>query len=424
MSKLEASWNVNYIILSYSFSFAGSYVGVCLSEQYRLCGLDGPIFLTKNQILFLLSVSTGGVAIWAMHFIGMGAISLHNPENIDDDLKVKFDTGLTVSSLIAPIFCLYVGLFIATNDRVFVRDSMEFGELLMADARRFSIKDAKSKSKLRMLALFKGLTPIIIGGILTGAGVCVMHFVGMTAMVCDATMSWDIGIVAASVVIAVVVSVVALWIMLRLLPLYPNSELLRVLCAAVMGIAVCGMHYTGMNAPTFFSTSTPVRYTSTLTLESSTAVLSAMFIGIVLIAICVILLAADMRIRSKKNAKQLRLLEDLLQNMRNLTTAYPDCVVDVLDKCDKLVEKKSSVENRSATSLFRPLNFHREAIDRRSSTSAGPAIDSNHSRKTQEYFQDSKHAQQPSRHGRLKNSSIIIAPIEEIEIVGDEKQME
>jgi NO-binding membrane sensor protein with MHYT domain len=56
---------------------------------------------------------------------------------------------------------------------------------------------------------------------------------------------WDWGIVAASVLIAVVAATAAFWILFAALPLRPDLEILRVLAAVIAAVAVCGMHYTG-----------------------------------------------------------------------------------------------------------------------------------------------------------------------------------
>ena len=404
MAILNPVWNSNYILLSYVFSYVGSYVGVCLSDQYRLCAIEGPMLLTRNQILWLLSFSVAGVAIWSMHFIGMGALNL-SIQDSDTTLAMKFDVGLTVASFIAPIICLYVGLFIATNDRAFARDSEEFGELLIQDAKNFSIKEAKNKSNLKRLALFKGLKPIIIGGIFTGAGVCVMHYIGMTAMVFEGTMSWDIGIIAASVIIAEVVSIIALWIIFRLLPLYPGSELLRVASAGVMGVAVCGMHYTGMNAATYYTGSDTHRMTSSLLIGSSTAVLSALFIGMVMACFCLIFTAADMRARSSRSSKTLRSVEQLLNTLKNSTTPLPDEVNTILLKYDKILANKYSESARRDSTAKRLSSIIRQSFYRpnRNSVHHSSITDSEHNRRFNRQsshgkyldIQDSKHNERP-----------------------------
>ena len=113
------------------------------------------------------------------------------------------------------------------------------------------IRHKKHANEFIGSALFTNLLPLAIGGLFIAAGVCVMHYIGMMAMVFDGTILWDGGIVAASVLIALVAATAALWIMFRLLAMFPNIELLRVACAGVAAVAVNGMHYTGMAAATF-----------------------------------------------------------------------------------------------------------------------------------------------------------------------------
>jgi NO-binding membrane sensor protein with MHYT domain len=68
----------------------------------------------------------------------------------------------------------------------------------------------------------------------------------MEAMVIEhCKMTWNVGIVAASAIIAVVAATVAFWILFRLLALYPHYEILRIAGAVVAAVAVNGMHYTG-----------------------------------------------------------------------------------------------------------------------------------------------------------------------------------
>src|SRR5207247_10160820 len=82
-----------------------------------------------------------------------------------------------------------------------------------------------------------------LGGILTGLGVALMHYTGMAAMIMQAKITYDTTLFAASLVIAVVAATVALWLAFNL-----RGNLQRFGSAIVMGIAVCGLHYTGMVA--------------------------------------------------------------------------------------------------------------------------------------------------------------------------------
>jgi hypothetical protein len=67
----------------------------------------------------------------------------------------------------------------------------------------------------------------------------------------EGEIEWNYGVVAVSVVIALIAAPVAFWILFRLLSLFPFIEALRQISAIIMAIAVNGMHYTGMAAATF-----------------------------------------------------------------------------------------------------------------------------------------------------------------------------
>ena len=82
----------------------------------------------------------------------------------------------------------------------------------------------------------------------TGSGLVLAHYVGMAAMRFPGAIEWDAGLIAASVIVAIIASTTAFWILFRLLSLYSNKETLRLACAFCMACAVSGMHYIGMVA--------------------------------------------------------------------------------------------------------------------------------------------------------------------------------
>ena len=51
---------------------------------------------------------------------------------------------------------------------------------------------------------------------------------------------WNTGVIAASVLIAVVAATAALWILFRVLALFPHLEILRITSAVIMALAVNG----------------------------------------------------------------------------------------------------------------------------------------------------------------------------------------
>jgi NO-binding membrane sensor protein with MHYT domain len=94
---------------------------------------------------------------------------------------------------------------------------------------------------------------LIPAGTLAGAGVAGMHYTGMAAMqVPGAQMGYVAWIVILSVAIAVVAAIVALKLAFTL-----GRTRERVASAFIMGVAVCGMHYTGMAAMTLTMAQSP-----------------------------------------------------------------------------------------------------------------------------------------------------------------------
>jgi NO-binding membrane sensor protein with MHYT domain len=83
----------------------------------------------------------------------------------------------------------------------------------------------------------------LAGSLLAGVGVCVMHYMGMFAMSMRASMDFDLAVVGLSVLIAVTAAAAALWLAFNL-----RKFSHKVAAAAVMGVAVCTMHYVGMSA--------------------------------------------------------------------------------------------------------------------------------------------------------------------------------
>jgi len=182
------------VALSYVISVFGSYTAL----QLAIAIPQGRTWGAVIGSVIGAAVAVGGGAIWSMHFIGMNAADLGIP--------VAYDPVLTITSLILSILAPALGLFIVGR----------------SDG---------------------GPINLPLGGLLTGLGVALMHYTGMAAMIMPATISYDITLFWASIVIAVVAATVALWLAFNL-----RGNLQRFGSAFVMGVAVCGMHYTGMYA--------------------------------------------------------------------------------------------------------------------------------------------------------------------------------
>ena len=142
-----------------------------------------------------------------MHFIGM--LSFHLP------IQVAFDLPITLLSMIIAIAASVIALFF-----------------------------------LRQAQL--GMRNLIISTILMGTAIVAMHYTGMFAMEMSPPIRYNPLLFVASVLIALVASFAALWICFQLRWKHSRTEILAKLgSAAVMGLAISGMHYTGMAAARF-----------------------------------------------------------------------------------------------------------------------------------------------------------------------------
>jgi NO-binding membrane sensor protein with MHYT domain len=180
-----------------------SILVACLASYTALdlSGHVGPARGLARHVWLAAAAITMGGGIWSMHFVAMLAFVLPTP--------MSYDIGLTIFSLVVAIFVTGGGFYVIGR---------------------------RSASPLRL----------VLGGILMGLGIAAMHYTGMAAMRGHAELSYDPLFVALSLVIAVGASTVALWLAFR------TTDLAQKLVAAVvMGLAVSGMHYTGMRAAVF-----------------------------------------------------------------------------------------------------------------------------------------------------------------------------
>ena len=96
------------------------------------------------------------------------------------------------------------------------------------------------------------LPTLAVGAIAMGTGISLMHYVGMAAMNIAPPITYEPTLVAASVAIAIAASALALSLAFRLRSANPARAMReRLLAALAMGIGICAMHYIGMAAARF-----------------------------------------------------------------------------------------------------------------------------------------------------------------------------
>lgn len=82
---------------------------------------------------------------------------------------------------------------------------------------------------------------LIPAGVIVGAGVVVMHYLGMSALRIHGEVFYRPGLFTLSLLVGLTAAVIALWLAVNL-----KTFLHRAYACGVMATAICGMHYTGM----------------------------------------------------------------------------------------------------------------------------------------------------------------------------------
>ena len=197
---MAGNYDARLVILSVMVAILASYTALDLAGRVtQSSGRAARLWLLSGAISM-------GAGIWSMHFIGMLAFEL--------PIRVAYDIPLTAASL-----------------------------LIAMIVSGFALRTASAPT-LTWLQLGRG-------GILMGAGICMMHYTGMFAMRMSPGIIYRPAVFAASVGIAITASWVALWIAFRLRKSDHHEIGVRFMAAVVMGLAIAGMHYTGMTAAVF-----------------------------------------------------------------------------------------------------------------------------------------------------------------------------
>ncbi|OJF12050.1 MHYT domain-containing protein [Couchioplanes caeruleus] len=182
-------------IAAFLVAMLGSFLGLLSTGRARSARTRG----RRSRWLIIAAFSIGGAAIWLMHFTAM--LGFEVPQS-----PVRYSPGLTMISLGLAVLAVGFGLMVVGHGR-------------------------------------RSLPRVVLAGVLTGAGVLAMHYTGMAGMHVSGTIHYDLPMVIASGIIAVVASTTALWFTVSVKGWAPMLG-----AAAIMAVAVCGMHYTGMAA--------------------------------------------------------------------------------------------------------------------------------------------------------------------------------
>ena len=198
-----SSYNPWLVIVSLLIAFLASFMGFQIAHQARFAAPQ-----RKCISLLIGSVALSG-GIWAMHFIGMLALELCT--------VITYDVELTFISFLPSLIASWIALNLIVQKEI----------------------------KLQQL---------IWSGVLVGSGIGSMHYIGMAAMEMAPLLRYDLSMFIISILVAISLAILALWINFGLnkQDIYSLSQTVKTcISSVVMGTAIAGMHYIGMAAARF-----------------------------------------------------------------------------------------------------------------------------------------------------------------------------
>jgi len=214
-----------------------------------------------RAIWIMTAGAATGCGIWATHFIAMLAY--------DPGVVVGYGVVLTLVSLLAAIAVTSAGLAFALNDRA-----------------RWSAA---------------------IGGAVVGAGVACMHYLGMWALELPGRVTWDPGLVAASVLLGLVFGAFAVMLARRAMrPLHSAAA------ALLLTLAIVSHHFTAMGAVLIVPD--PARAIDALMLSPDVLALTIAAAAVAVLGMCIVASVADRRAKTLLRDRNV-LLDAALNNM-------------------------------------------------------------------------------------------------------------
>ncbi len=198
---------------SYDYGEVARSVLIAIAASYAALDLAGRVTAARGRVR-LVWLSGGaiamGIGIWAMHFMGM--LAFHLP------VSVEYNWLTVLASLLVAIFASAFGLHVASRQKMGWREALT-------------------------------------GSVIMGAGIAGLHYIAMAAVRLPAITRYSPLLVACSILLAILFSLIALLMAFDLREETRWSVPRRLGSATVMGVAVSAMHYTGMAAASFIPAS-------------------------------------------------------------------------------------------------------------------------------------------------------------------------
>lgn len=231
---MNSQYDYLVVLGSYIVAWIGAYAGLSTVPAIRL------VETSKAKMAWKLTGAIAmGAAIWSMHFVGM--LALYLPVNVGHHV------GLTALSIVPAIIASYFALFFIE------RDHYQHSHLVYA-------------------------------GVLLGAGIGTMHYIGMEAMQGEFTLVYEPITFLLSILVAVILAIFALSAGQFKHNAQEKESNRLVISAALVGAAITGMHYMGMQASYFLANSSEVMVDHTAHGSSHGTMLLILIVSTVLLS--------------------------------------------------------------------------------------------------------------------------------------------
>ncbi|WP_188395280.1 putative bifunctional diguanylate cyclase/phosphodiesterase [Oxalicibacterium flavum] len=295
---LTAHHDLLLVAISILVAFLASYTALDMAARIHST-------TPRAAMLWLAGGSVAmGIGIWSMHFVGMLAFRL--------PISLGYDIGLTLLSLLIAIIASAFALWRVNQPQLSWRQ-------LGASA------------------------------LLMGSGIAAMHYTGMAAMRMTPGIEYDPLLFALSVLIAVAASGAAIWIAFKLRRNTPHVLITRIAAALVMGLAISGMHYTGMQAASFPIGS--ICGAATAGVTPGWLALVVIIVTLAVLAIALLTSVLDARLESQTSllARSLAVANQELvqQALQDNLTKLPNRTL-LEDRLDQMLHKAVRMQTRFA----------------------------------------------------------------------------
>ena len=253
---MSGSYSLSLVVVSFLIAVLASYTALNLAAR-RVHAPHG------EARWWLLGGSLAlGMGVWSMHLLGIQAYSL--------PIALGYDLGLTAMSLAAALAAAAYALWLS------------------------------AQPQLRWPALLGG-------GLIMASGIGASHYLGMAALRMQPGISYDHGSLGIALLLAMLAATTALCCAHHRSHTGSQPRGWRIVAALVMGIAITGMHYTGIAAAHFAPDS--IGAAAMTGLDATALAVLAMVTTIAVLAVALLAMIFDRRMQQRSQLLDTHLLQ-------------------------------------------------------------------------------------------------------------------